>query len=583
MQSEPKNKSKMPPNGGSLPAFVDGEESSPPLMKGPEPLLLVVMPGLPMIAPTWWEGTEGAEVLRLSTGQSTTEAVFELQTLTKAYRTLGKDLILLALPDEIADLSGIIQPVGIVTCHPWFGFSRSHAITVEEYSAPISGFLDLHSGLPRYHLGPNDLAPPEKCRDALLRFIKGQISSVPDQTATPQAGFVNDYQGGAPNYDALCRQLDCDPVHSPDPGMPVTVQKSHPPLDNEASVARFIHRLKDLPEGADLAHRMAALVPVLSGCLCATDFPDALDRAAGWLRSDDAALLRMLAGAHFLHVKDIIQAISLISEALEDAPQNMPAFYWAGALLYLDMRRPVQALEALSRPLLLPDLLHNISADLLYQKLYKDAADDGIEHGQALLLAALEDGAAKPTDGRQRVMIEIGTTRETIPGQGSTRQLAQICAKFGIDFITVDMDPANTRRAARMFRRLDLPFRAVTGKGEDFLANFNGVIDYAFLDAYDFDHGKHSELRQTRYEQFLGGRINDDACHQMHLECAQSLAKKLATDGLICFDDTWLDEAGAWTAKGQTAMPFLLENGFEVVEARNNAALLRRRDQSGGQ
>jgi hypothetical protein len=51
--------------------------------------------------------------------------------------------------------------------------------------------------------------------------------------------------------------------------------------------------------------------------------------------------------------------------------------------------------------------------------------------------------------------------------------------------------------------------------------------------------------------------------------------QKLSPDGLVCFDDTWIED-GLWVAKGTTAMPYLLENGFEVVEARNRAAILRR-------
>jgi len=62
----------------------------------------------------------------------------------------------------------------------------------------------------------------------------------------------------------------------------------------------------------------------------------------------------------------------------------------------------------------------------------------------------------------------------------------------------------------------------------------------------------------------------------MHLECAQSLVQKLAYDGVICFDDTWMIE-GKWTAKGTTAMPFLIESNFEVIEAKNRSALLRRK------
>jgi len=61
----------------------------------------------------------------------------------------------------------------------------------------------------------------------------------------------------------------------------------------------------------------------------------------------------------------------------------------------------------------------------------------------------------------------------------------------------------------------------------------------------------------------------------MHLECAQSVLTKLAPDGVVCMDDTWLDK-GAWTAKGTLAMPYFLQHGFHVIEARNRAALLVR-------
>ena len=84
------------------------------------------------------------------------------------------------------------------------------------------------------------------------------------------------------------------------------------------------------------------------------------------------------------------------------------------------------------------------------------------------------------------------------------------------------------------------------------------------------------EVRQSRYEQFLGSRIDEQQCHQMHLEYAQSLLRKLARRGVVCIDYTWLED-GEWTAKGTLAVPCLLENGFEVLEARNRAVLIRRR------
>lgn len=200
------------------------------------------------------------------------------------------------------------------------------------------------------------------------------------------------------------------------------------------------------------------------------------------------------------------------------------------------------------------------------------------EHGQDLLISYLNiniEYIKKTSANKQPVLIEIGTTRETVPGQGSTKKLAELCQKLSLHFITVDMDPHNTHRARELFKEMGVSFDAVTAKGEDYLRAYEGQFDFVFLDAYDFDHGMHSDLRQSRYKKYLGVPINDSDCHQMHLDCAQSVNAKLADRGLVCMDDTWLDD-GQWTAKGTLAMPYLLNNGFKLMDVRNRAALLAR-------
>jgi hypothetical protein len=207
------------------------------------------------------------------------------------------------------------------------------------------------------------------------------------------------------------------------------------------------------------------------------------------------------------------------------------------------------------------------------------AAGKKSEHGHDLLLSALPQHLAsyKSTVApRQPVLVEIGTTREDVPGQGSTRKIALFCKQHGLGFVTVDMDPHNSLLAREMFQQIGTPqFEAITAKGEDYLRQQSGPLDFVFLDAYDFDHGKHSEIRQSRYQQFLGSRIDEQQCHQMHLDCAQSVLAKLTPNGLVCVDDTWL-ENGQWVAKGTLAMPYLLSHQFDLLEARNRAALLGR-------
>lgn len=199
------------------------------------------------------------------------------------------------------------------------------------------------------------------------------------------------------------------------------------------------------------------------------------------------------------------------------------------------------------------------------------------QHGHDLLLDYIKANKTNMSNDKSKTtFVEIGTTREDIPGQGSTIQLATLCHELGIQFITVDMDPNNTQLATITMMSESLSGVAINKKGEDYLAEYNGQLDFVFLDAYDFDHGNHSELRQARYEKYLGQRIDEKECHVMHLKCAESLNNILSKDGVICIDDTWRDEQNKWTAKGTLAVPFLLNQGFKIIDERNRAVLLKR-------
>ncbi len=162
-------------------------------------------------------------------------------------------------------------------------------------------------------------------------------------------------------------------------------------------------------------------------------------------------------------------------------------------------------------------------------------------------------------------MLEVGTTREPLPSQDSTRILARYCMDRGWDFTTCDMDPLNTERAVKLFAEMGADFTGVTAKGEDFIAEHKRAFDVVYLDAYDFDHGKHSEERQQRYEQMLGSRIDQDACEVMHLQAMQGLNHAGARDCLVVIDDTWRESPdGPWLGKGPLAVPWALRNGWTI-------------------
>jgi hypothetical protein len=358
--------------------------------------------------------------------------------------------------------------------------------------------------------------------------------------------------------------------------------------------ARSQQQLKLLGKSINHASQAAPTLPrvplllnhTAKECINAPDPHDAIDAVAqsGRYHTKELFFFYVAIADEFIARKDKTTAVHFLQEAQDTGAAN--ASNPLKALLikqFLACGRPEKAAD-IAIPVLMqsPDAL---SLDAKEQKSLLNAYHNArkaqtakSEHGHDLLLAYLaanpEHLKAKPS-GQKPVLIEVGTTRENVPGQGSTRKIAEFCKHKAVHFITVDMDPHNTRMANNMFNNLGVEAQAITMKGEDYLRQYDGEIDLVFLDAYDFDHGKHSDLRQSRYQKYLGSSIDELACHQMHLECAQSVVKKLAVGGLVCVDDTWLDN-GQWTAKGTLAVPYLLNNGFTLLEARNRAALLTR-------
>lgn len=341
-----------------------------------------------------------------------------------------------------------------------------------------------------------------------------------------------------------------------------------------------------LRDSAPAALSAPAWLSGLAGrCLAAPDLHDSVDRAleVDLIQADDRVQFLMLLSDRMLSGGDKLSAVHFLHSArwYMDGANAALRGQLAGKLAALGAADSALdlAVQAVIDPTATTNFTPTAARALAeaYQRL-RDVGASGTEHGHELLLTHLKqhlERLQRLAGSRRLTLIEVGTTREDVPGQGSTRKLAEYCLRQGLDFVTVDMDPHNSRMARELFARLGAEFEAVTMKGEDYLRERSGPIDLVFLDAYDFDHGKHSALRQSRYEKYLGGRIDELACHRMHLDCAQTLTSRLWSHGVVCIDDTWLED-GRWTAKGTLAMPFLIENGFGLVEARHRAALLVR-------
>lgn len=195
------------------------------------------------------------------------------------------------------------------------------------------------------------------------------------------------------------------------------------------------------------------------------------------------------------------------------------------------------------------------------------------EHGHEFVVAEINRRAAKGENLTGKTLIEIGTTRENVPGLGSTAILAKLCHRHGMRMITVDMDSENTEAARKQVLGLGESFRAVTQKGEEFLQAFQSPIDFIYLDAFDFEHPNHSDKRKKKYEALLGTTINNAACHKMHLDCAIEIVRLAQSGTTVVFDDVWQEE-GIWKGKGETAIPYFIAHGFKITKMGKNSVTL---------
>ena len=175
-----------------------------------------------------------------------------------------------------------------------------------------------------------------------------------------------------------------------------------------------------------------------------------------------------------------------------------------------------------------------------------------------------------------KTIIEIGTTRELRPPQNSTQKLAIFASAMDMRFVTVDMDPDNTKAAERILPFLNPAADAQTKKGELFLKTYAGALDYVYLDAFDFDHDQHSDKRRQRYQEFLNTDINDEECWLMHKLCAETIIERMPEGGIVALDDTWRDSDGVLQGKGKLAAPLLLQNGFKMVAETKDTLCLKR-------
>lgn len=165
--------------------------------------------------------------------------------------------------------------------------------------------------------------------------------------------------------------------------------------------------------------------------------------------------------------------------------------------------------------------------------------------------------------------VEIGTSRNG--DDGSTPVIARWADRFDQKLYTVDIDPRNID----FVTKLGIPnLRTWLGSGEKFLSTFPehlGSISVLYLDNFDWDwHPQNTEdfvlEQQARYKE-LGMEMNNVNCQAAHVAQAVLAIRSLAEQSIVILDDTFFNPGwGHYTGKGGAAVPFLLSQGFTILE-----------------
>jgi hypothetical protein len=181
-------------------------------------------------------------------------------------------------------------------------------------------------------------------------------------------------------------------------------------------------------------------------------------------------------------------------------------------------------------------------------------------------------------------ILEIGSDRDA----GSTFYISKLANKYGLNFTTVDIDINATTRSEKILKKINKDFKAVNDYGENFLREFTCPVRLVYLDAFDIPGPWHSDEVIKAYAD-RNMQMTLENCQKMHYDCAVSISEKMPVGGFVCFDDVNpVDDSGnlifdkispdykKWSGKGATAIPYLIEKGFEIIDNKRACALLKR-------
>ena len=166
---------------------------------------------------------------------------------------------------------------------------------------------------------------------------------------------------------------------------------------------------------------------------------------------------------------------------------------------------------------------------------------------------------------KKGAILEIGSDRN----EGSTAHFHSISLELNVPFYSVDCHPESYNRAKAI-----IGDKAYNSTGEVFCSHIQHIdptllFSYAFLDNFDFlvkdFKWEHEQEIRMKYAE-IGMEMNNENSQLAHYTQTVLLQPYLTSDAIIGFDDTWQTPRKTFDGKGGTAVPWLLDKGFKLIE-----------------
>jgi 16S rRNA G966 N2-methylase RsmD len=177
------------------------------------------------------------------------------------------------------------------------------------------------------------------------------------------------------------------------------------------------------------------------------------------------------------------------------------------------------------------------------------------------------------------VILEIGSDRY----EGSSYYFAELAARYQMKFVTIDLDPNALHRARKnMPDDILSSCEFVHNEALAWTATFaqrDQQIAALYLDNFDWDWSinQHSLMiaeQQTWYAR-QGIIMNNINCQTSHIGQMVNLLPYMMKKSVVCVDDTY-EYNGVYIGKGGAVVPYLLSQGFDVLQARDYGVILGR-------